>query len=214
MTDQEVLAMYDPLVGFLSKLCGPSCEVLLHDVSNPKNSVIAIENGALSGRSLGSPLTDLAYRVMETGEYKTQHYLSNYSGSSKGRPFLSNTYFITNEDRLIGLLCINRDTGPMHELDRALESLRQQYNLFDVAMPEIHETLEAPVPVILENLVSAAIDEVGVPRERLTIHEKVAIVHKLSEQGVLNMRGSIAEIARQFDVSEPTIYRYINRGRK
>lgn len=213
MTDQEVLSFYRPMVGFLSKLCGPSCEVLLHDVADPENSVIAIENGELSGRSIGSPLTDLAYKIMETGEYKTQHYLSNYSGTSKGKPFLSNTFFITNEGRLIGLLCVNRDTGPMHDLDRALDYFKQQYNLFDVTLPDIHENLEAPVPVILENLVGAAIDEIGVPKNRLTIDEKVTIVGKLAERGVLNMRGAIAEIARQLDVSEPTVYRYINRSK-
>jgi len=210
MTDREVLALYRPLLPFLAQLCGPACEVLLHDVSRPEESVIAIENGYHSGRELGSPLTDLAYRIIDSGEYKTKDFLSNYAGAGKGKNFVSSTYFIKNEGKLIGLLCINRDMSAMAELENALQRLQRQCNLM-TQLPEIQETLDVPLPKILENMVSAAIAESGLLPDRMNRNEKVAVVHKLADQGVLGMKGSVPEIARQLNISEPTVYRYINR---
>lgn len=211
MTDLEMLELYRPMVKFLSLLCGPSCEVLLHNVSLPENSVIEVENGFHSGRGIGSPLTDLSYKIIESGEYKTQDFLSNYCGAGKGNNFVSSTYFIKNEGRLIGLLCINRNTSTMKELEATIERLKRQYNLGGTMEAEVQETLDVPVPMILQNMVSTAIKECGVAPGRMSMQEKVAVVHSLLEQGVLNMKGSVSEIARQLHISEPTVYRYINR---
>ena len=210
MSDQEILMLYKPLVPFLAQLCGPGCEVLLHDVSRPEGSVIAIENGSHSGRFIGSPMTDLARRVLESGEYEEKDFLSNYSGEGKGKNFISSTYFIKNGKKLIGLLCVNRDMGAVNELGLALDRLKKQYNL-EVISSDITENLDVPVSQMLKNMVTAAIQETGLQPERMSIREKVGVVHKLMEQGVLGLKGSVAEIARQLQISEPTVYRYINR---
>ena len=42
MTNEEILNLYKSLVPFIANLLGPSSEVLLHDVSNPEHSVVAI----------------------------------------------------------------------------------------------------------------------------------------------------------------------------
>lgn len=41
--------------------------------------------------------------------------------------------------------------------------------------------------------------------------EKMVVVHRLEERGVLGMKGAVMEIARQLKISEPTVYRYLNR---
>lgn len=210
MTDTEILEHYRLLVPFIAQLCGPSCEVLLHDISRPDDSVIAIENGFHSGRTIGCPMTDLAQKVVASEDYKEKDFLSNYSGSGKGKNFVSSTFYIKNGDRLIGLLCINRDMGTIIELEHVIERLKKQWNLNTVS-PEIKENLDVPVPILLQNMVTNAIQDTGMLPERMSIPEKVALVHKLMEQGVLSMKGSVAEIARQLQISEPTVYRYIHR---
>lgn len=210
MTDREILSVYMPLLPFLAQLCGPSCEVLLHDVTQPENSVIAIENGSLSGRTVGSPLTDLAYRIIDSGDYHHKDFLSNYVGAGKGKHFISSTYFIKNHGRLIGLLCINRDMTTLAELEHALQRLQKQLNL-TTQLPEIQESFDVPMPQILQNIVSTAITESGLLPERMKRSEKVAIVQKLAEQGVLDMKGSVSVIAQHLQISEPTVYRYLNQ---
>ena len=60
MTDEERLESCKPIAQFISEICGPACEVVLHNVKDQENSVIEIFNGFHSGRGIGSPLTDLA----------------------------------------------------------------------------------------------------------------------------------------------------------
>lgn len=55
MTD--LLYSYTTTVKFLGSVLGPDYEVVLQDLSNINHSVIAIENGHISGRTIGSPLT-------------------------------------------------------------------------------------------------------------------------------------------------------------
>ena len=103
MTDQELLKCYTDFVPFLAAVCGPGCEIVIHDVTNPEQSIIAIGNG-ISGRELGDPMTDLARELQEKGTYADTECLLNYKGKTKSGEFLSSTYFIKNEGRLIGML--------------------------------------------------------------------------------------------------------------
>lgn len=132
MTDQELLKCYTDFVPFLAAVCGPGCEIVIHDVTNPEQSIIAIGNG-ISGRELGDPMTDLARELQEKGTYADTESLLNYKGKTKSGEFLSSTYFIKNEDGSSGcsastrnlllhgsciLLCVRCWTGSISRLRR------------------------------------------------------------------------------------------------
>ena len=136
MTDQEMLQIYTGLVPFLAGVCGPGCEIVVHDVTDPEHSLIAIEN-SLSGRQVGDPLTDLSRELQEKGAYTSAAYIGNYEGKSKGRNFLSSTYFIKNEGRLIGLLCINKDMESLQNVNAALHSLLSAVNLYEAPEEQV-----------------------------------------------------------------------------
>ena len=63
--DSEVIASYIPLVSFLGEVVGRNTEVVLHDLADIDASVVAIVNGEVSGRTVGSPATDLVLRELE-----------------------------------------------------------------------------------------------------------------------------------------------------
>lgn len=210
MSDNEILEIYTKLLPFLGKVLGPGCELCVHDISKPESSIIAIENSA-TGRQIGHPMTDLAYETMEKGLYTDTDSVLNYEGSSKGKPFLSSTYFIKNERRLIGLLCVNKD---MSTANTALSAVQQMLSAFNLTLPEnseYTETLDGPVSDLLPSLVADAIAQTNILPERMTLKERVALVQKLNEQGILSMKGAVKEIASQLGISEPTVYRYLNR---
>ncbi|MCQ2554859.1 MAG: PAS domain-containing protein [Clostridia bacterium] len=214
MQDRELLKYYEPLVPFIAALCGESCEVLLHDVTNPDKSVVAIANGFHSNRKIGSPLTDLAKQIISDGTYRTCDYVARYKAYSGAKEFLSYTFFIKNQkNELVGMLCINRDTQVVKELDHVIAALKEQFNLFtDIeAESAYREVLDMPAADILHLQVKKAIDEESIPVKRMTQDERVALVLKMKEQGILNMKGAVKEISSQLDISEPTVYRYLNR---
>lgn len=210
MTDQEILQRYIDLAPFLSKILGDGTEVVIHDVNHPKRSLVAIEN-SLSGRKLGSPITQFAKDLVDKGMHTSEDYVANYNGSAKGINFLSSTYFIKNNKKLIGLLCINKNISSSKELEKNLMFFLEQNNLTMPNNDAYHEDLDVKVEDYVESRIAQAISINGFPGERLTVEEKKKIVNRLQETGILKIKGSIEETAKQLHVSIPTIYRYLKK---
>ena len=57
--------MYKHIVPFLGAALGKDCEVVLHDLRYPEESVIVIANGDISSRKLGAPATDFILKLMQ-----------------------------------------------------------------------------------------------------------------------------------------------------
>lgn len=210
VTDKEILKHYVSMVPFLAEVCGTGCEIVIHDVTDPEKSMIAIANNK-TGRKLGSPMTDLALSIKESGAYEKSDYLTSYIGKTADKQFLSSTYFIKNEGRLIGLLCVNKDLSLLESFRAAGGNFLSQFGFVPANQEAVQEDLGNPVESMLHTLVSDTIRQIGIPPARMSLEEKVRVVHRLNEQGVLRMKGAVAEIAVQLQISEPTVYRYLNR---
>ena len=66
----DLLYSYKTTVKFLGSVLGPDYEVVLQDLSNKNHSVIAIENGHISGRTIGSPLTSAVFQMLSSKVYE------------------------------------------------------------------------------------------------------------------------------------------------
>lgn len=56
----------------IAEMFGKKCEVLIHDFRNPQHSIMAIENGHVTGRKIGDPITDLALSVWKKNGYENK----------------------------------------------------------------------------------------------------------------------------------------------
>jgi len=50
----------------IAKTFGEDCEVVVQDTINLENSVVMIENGQVTGRKVGSPMTDLGLYFLQS----------------------------------------------------------------------------------------------------------------------------------------------------
>lgn len=210
MTDQELLKIYTNFVPFLAAVCGPGCEIVIHDVTNPEQSIIAIGNG-VSGRDIGDPMTDLAREMLQQQSSSDTESLLNYKGKTKSGEFLSSTYFIRNEGRIIGMLCVNKELAAAQELNLALRALLDRFNLSSPPEDSPSEDLNSPLTNVMHSRIAEIISQSGVSPTHMTMQEKIRVVHKLDADGILMMKGAVADIADQLSVSVPTIYRYLNK---
>lgn len=89
-------------------------EILLHNLVNPSRSLVAIENAAVTGRSIGSGATNLVLDLKtrrQRGEDKV-----NYELNIGSRQFKCTTIPIFRPDfGLVGAICINIDTHFLRE---------------------------------------------------------------------------------------------------
>lgn len=211
MTDSEVLQRYIDFVPFLGEVLGPGVEVVVHDVADPEHSLVAICN-SVSGREIGNPITDLARDIINRSAHSDADYLANYNGRNKNGDFLSSTYYIKNEGRLIGLLCVNKDMRAARSLSASLQNFLESFNLVRPPEGEFSEDLSNPMASILYNQISEIIAQSGIAPSCMSPQQKAHIVHKMDDAGILMMKGAVQEIANQLGVSVPTVYRYLNKG--
>lgn len=212
MTDSEVLQRYVNMVPFLATVCGAGCEIVVHDMTTPECSLIAISN-SVSGREVGNPITDLANELVEKGVYREKDYVANYSGRNKKGDFLSSTYFIKNEGRLIGMLCVNKDISIVQRMNASMRTLLEDFNLEPATESEFTENLDNPLASMMRKRIADIIAENDVDPMHMSMQEKIDTVQRLNDDGVLTMRGAIAETAEQMKISVPTVYRYLKMKR-
>ena len=207
------LERYIELVHFLDAVLPKHYEIVLQDVST--QSILAIENGHVSGRQVGSPMTDFSLRVLSEGSWKNESCRVNYAGcTSDGRKLRSSTWFIRDGEELLAMLCINVDVQQYDSLARSVLALG---GLNPEALYKGRDNDEPVAPLEqfhnnLSDLTRSVISELasGVPVERLTQDEKLAIVAKLDSRGSFLMKGAVSDVAAQLGCSEASIYRYLN----
>lgn len=216
MRNRQQLERYLPMVAFLSAVCGENYEVILHDVSDPEASVVAIFNGRLSGRKVGDPMTELARNLVREKIYLDRDFVANYEGRTRsGKRFVSSTYFIKEDGALIGLICVNHDVSDLIAISSHMQNLLAAFSVPGQSSDRTAytEELDDSIPELSTTLIHNMILRQGIPAQRMTTVEKEALIQALDRQGVFSTKGAVSQVARELDISEPTVYRYLRRIR-
>jgi len=212
---EEMLKTFLPLVDFIADICGPYCEVVLHDVGDVDNSIIAIKNGHISGRKVGGPLTDLGLQLLRDKAYNTRDALVNYPARTRdGKPLRSSTFFIKDDDGAIaGMLCVNMDLTAALQARRFLDDFIMHGGDGEEsgAKSKDAETMNQSVEDLMLSLIEQTVGHLNIPPERMSPDEKINIVQKLNDRGFFLLKGAVAEVARYLKTSESTIYRYLTK---
>lgn len=211
------LNRYVSLVDFLADTFGKNTEVILHDVSDCNNSVVAIRNGHISGRKKGSPLTDLGLKILKEASETNTDYMAGYTGYAKdGSVTKSSTWIIRNDTgEIVGLLCINSDYTELCTMQEALKSFADKMELPIAPRSENNvEYFNMNVSDLVDNNLKKVWQAYGTEHGKLTQKEKVEIVSKLNEMGTFYMKGSVSCVAERIGSSIPTVYRYLNSMKK
>lgn len=200
-----------PLVEGLANTFGNNCEVVLHDIRNPQSSVVAIANGHVTGRTVGSPMSEYGLTDLRKGRFDKPKV--NYSKKTKdGRILKSTSLYIKDEkDELIGYLCINYDISELMIMKNILNDLTNIEE--DAFNQESSESYGNTVNDVLSSIVDKTLNAVGKPVAFLSKEEKVNIVQLLDEKGVFLIKGAIDYVAKVLCVSRYTIYNYLDEIR-
>lgn len=216
MNYKKLLESYIPLVNFIADIIGPHCEVLLHDVIDVQDSVIAIRNGYISGRYVGCPLTDLGLKLLENKACLNNNALVNYrSRTDSGENLISSTYYIKDEEGvLIGMICVNILNDPNGHFTRNITDPLLKTVRNNVAcvndQEEIIESLSTSLDDVVDDATKRLMIKYNIPVERMSMDEKNIIVQELRETGIFKIKGAITKVASALKTSESTIYRYLS----
>lgn len=207
-TDRSILAALEPVVDAVATMCGDHCEVLIHSLEDLSHSIIKIRNGSVTGRRVGSPITDLGIKVLKNTEESHSDVVgSYYNRTTDGKVLKSVTALIRNGTKPIGMLCINMD------LSAPLIEVLQQYVPVDSRDENSPEHFVMSSDELVRRSLEAAINQVGSNRDIAHQMKNKAIVGELHAQGIFDVKGAVDIVARELGVSRYTVYNYIREAR-
>ena len=211
--NNSALKKYIPLIKTIAEMFGKKCEALIHDFSNPQHSIVAIENGQVTGRKIGDPITDLALSVWKKNghEDKKTDRIVNYKTKSKdGKILKSSTVFIrNNQKKIIGCICINYDITIHSMFHKVMDEFCTTVDLDKEKSEKGIETFTSDVNEVLKNIIQEAIEKIGKPVSLMQKEDKLRVVKIADKKGAFLIKEAITQVAKEINVSRFTIYNYL-----
>jgi len=212
------LKPYLPIVRGLAKALGPDYEVNLNDLSRPEHSLVAIENGHVTGRKVGSPMTDFGLYMMKAAEYKKKDGVFDYLAyNSFGKKMKCSCIFIRDEQgKTIGFLCINYDMSRAEVARDFIEKFLQtddnisQYNGGEKA-EVVAEGFVNDLGEVMQTTLDEVRKKINKPFAYLAREEKESVIKELNERGYFLLKGAVEQLAREMSVTKYTVYSYLRK---
>lgn len=199
--DREVLfTQLKEIAQGLGVTFAPFCEVVVHDLTDPKNAILAIHNN-LSGREVGQPATELGLARIADPDYP--QIIANYANTfADGRQAKSTSIGIKDANgTYVAALCLNVDLTLFQSLQTAI---RQFTRIED---PNgAGETLNPTGTDAIRALIDQFAARLATTPRALKTDERRALLRELMDAGCMQVRRSSEVIAAHLGVSRATVY--------
>ncbi len=185
---------------------GEKCEVVLHDYEQPfERTIVAIENGHVTGRKIGDSSTNLGLEVMRGSTGGDDKY-SYVTQTKDGKILRSTTVYLRDgAGAAIGSLCINFDITDFKMAESTLRTITSNN-----ASQETKEVITNDIGEMLDALIWQSIDYVGIPVAHMTREDKIKGLLFLEEKGAFLIKKSGDKVSKIYDISKYTMYNYLN----
>jgi predicted transcriptional regulator YheO len=206
-----------PVTELLAGVVGSNVEVVLHDLTRPEASVMAIVNGHISGRSVGDPILAgpkhdkgfaAAKQELVTRGQPSHSIIGDYTTmTATGQHLRSTTaLFRDSTGEPFAALCINVDLTVVQMthawLERMLSGQRE--------LPSSRPQEGVPqVDLLIEEIISDAVNRFGRPVSMMSKDEKIHAVEAMLERGLFMVRGGVERAAAALQVTRFTVYNYL-----
>ncbi|CAD7288879.1 hypothetical protein LMG7974_01191 [Campylobacter majalis] len=206
---QAMKEKYVKLVEFLGDVLGYNYEIVLHDITDDGASIAAIANSHISGRTVNSPMTGFALEIMQSKKYLQTDFITNYKASTKLKKKLNgSTFFIKENGKLTGMLCINYDNSEFEKISNEILRLANVLpNEPKLPTTEAVEQLSQDIEEIIESVLKTHDLDIS----DLKPKNRAECIAKLYENGIFNIKGAISKVAKYLNLSEPSIYRHLQK---
>ena len=186
----------------LAETFAPFCEVVVHDLRDPKNSILAIHNN-LSGRQVGEPTTELGLARIADAAFP--QVITNYANQfADGRQAKSSSIGIRDASgQYVAALCMNVDMTLFQSLQNALG----QFARTD-AGSAFKESLDPAGADAIRARIDQFAARLATSPRSLKADERRALLRELKESGCLEVRRAMEITALHLGVSRAAVYSY------
>jgi len=205
------LKKYIPIANMIAKTFGRNCEVVIHDLTVPQNSVVYAINNHVTGRKVGQAFDHLVKQVLLSPKFEDDYMAGYKTVTEDGREIKSSTALIRDSnEKVIGALCVNYNLDNMIHFKEFLD----EFMAVEQEEKEKVEDVE-----LMENVAEIAddlIDRMIAPykNEELKRKEKIKLIKFMDEKGIFLIKGSVDKVAEKLGISKVTVYSYLDEIKK
>jgi len=201
MKKNEIFPILDTMAKAIADTFGPSCETLIQDLTTLAHPILAIYNGHVTGRSVGSKtsINDGAPAAYDLDLKQLQSPHINMLAAEGDRHLKSTTVPFFVEDGVLGL-GINFDFTALEQAEQALKALTAIDGF-------LHEDLRRQQMPQIDTLFLEAAKGLDKPVDKLTKEERLGLLKRLSSNHFFEQQKAIPYLSEQLGVSRYTIYK-------
>ena len=211
MTPAQI-EFYKRLAQSLALQFGPNCEIVVHDLEtgDMDHSIVAIENGHVSGRKLGDGPSHIVLESMHEDTTEVHDRAPYLTKTADGKLLKSSTIFIRDDDgNPVGVMGINFDITLMKAFERSLEALT---STGDKGYTE-PEPITKNIGDLLDDLLRECEQCVGKPAALMTKDERIRAIGYLDRRGAFLISKSSERACEFFGISKYSFYSYLNEAK-
>ncbi len=191
---------------------GPNTEIVLHDLTTEdlNHSIIAIENGHVSGRKIGDGPSHIVLEALSSEDPAgLEDRISYLTRTENGKTLKSTTIFLHDQNgRMTAVLGINTDITLTLAMENALHAMHTTGS--GDAEPE---PITSNVADLLDTLIARSMDLIGKPASLMSRDEKIRALTYLDENGAFLVTKSGPKVCNAFGISKYTLYSYLDEIR-
>ena len=203
---------YIPIARMIGDTFGTHCEVILHDFSNPQNSVVYTRNNTVTNRQVGESFTEYFVKeVLLSRKFEDDCSVNYMMTGSSGQTVKSSTALIRDSgDRVIGALCVNIDVTCLANV------LSQLSELMGMEPPSLSLEKEVEVRPHIKEIVDDIIDQTigSQDVELLSREQKIELIRFMNAKGIFLIKGATDKVADRMNISKVTVYSYLDEIKK
>ena len=184
----------------------------MHDLesADPSHSIVAIENGHVTGRKLGDGPSHVVLEALHAGDAKLEDRLAYLTKTADGKILKSSTVFIRDErGRAVGIFAVNYDITIL----RAMGDTIAEVVGTEPSAPREPEPIVRSVADLLDDLIEQSVQLVGTPVALMSKEEKVRAIRYLNDTGAFLITKSGPKVCKFFGISKYTLYSYLDEAK-
>ena len=203
---QDMARLIRGVAALLAGVLGPHAEVVVHDLE--KGELLQVYHGEITGRRPG-PTDDGPTVRLLAEEADADGCLIGYRSAANGRPLRASNLFVRDDaGRLRYAICVNQDIGPLEQAGRLLEELGGVRPLETAAAEKTTDPRQ-----MIRSITLAEVEQAK-PFSVRNRAGRLAVLRRLEEQGVFQVRGAVEEVCGLLGISQATLYNDLRAVRR
>lgn len=207
LIDKIILDSYCSTLKGLGDYLGKGYEIVLHSLEDFEHSVIYIDHGEHTGRTVGAPITNKALDILMKINENDSAFETYYSFNAKGEPLKSTTIGIKGENnKMIGLLCMNYYMNTSI-YDFVHSFIQKEEKIID--NESIKEDFTSDIDDMILSTLSTVKQSVYNDSTISSSNKNKEIINILYSKGIFQIKDSVVKIAELLNISKNTVYLHL-----